>query len=117
MSENYGEPIPAGQAMGAWDELTLRFDHGFDLGRIARYLRQAWAQLTPEELPITIRVHEEWLEAVAARDVERARALVRQHISVSCDNVVARLATRPDAAAEAAAGGSRAMSRRRQRTP
>ena len=41
MSENYGEPIPAGQAMGAWDELTLRFDHGFDLGRIAQLLQQA----------------------------------------------------------------------------
>jgi hypothetical protein len=41
MSENYGEPIPAGQAAGAWDELTLRFEHGFDLGRIAQLLQQA----------------------------------------------------------------------------
>jgi glucose-6-phosphate dehydrogenase assembly protein OpcA len=42
MSEHYaGEPIPAGQAGGAWDELTLRFDHGFDLGRITQLLQQA----------------------------------------------------------------------------
>ena len=49
MSENYGEPIPAGPAMGAWDELTLRFDHGFDLGRIAQLLQQARERGKPTE--------------------------------------------------------------------
>lgn len=42
MSENAGEPIPAGQSpSGAWDELTLRFDGGFDLAHIAQLLQQA----------------------------------------------------------------------------
>src|SRR5438067_13407804 len=42
MSEHYaGEPIPAGQAMRAWDELVLRFDKGFDLQKIAQLLQQA----------------------------------------------------------------------------
>jgi glucose-6-phosphate dehydrogenase assembly protein OpcA len=39
MSENYGEPIPAGQA--AWEELTVRFDQGFDLVRINQLLQHA----------------------------------------------------------------------------
>jgi glucose-6-phosphate dehydrogenase assembly protein OpcA len=39
MSENFGEPIPAGQA--ALDELTVRFDKGFDIGRITQLLQQA----------------------------------------------------------------------------
>lgn len=43
MSEHHaGEPIPAGQApRGAADELTLRFDHGFDLARIGQLVQQA----------------------------------------------------------------------------
>ena len=43
MSEGYvGEPISAGHVpSGAWDELTLRFDRGFDLGRISQLLQQA----------------------------------------------------------------------------
>ena len=40
MSENHGEPIPAGQA-AAPDELTIRFDTGFDLGRITQLLAVA----------------------------------------------------------------------------
>ncbi len=40
MSENHGEPIPAGQAKIP-DELTLRFDSGFDLGRITQMLTAA----------------------------------------------------------------------------
>ncbi len=40
MSENHGEPIPAGQA-NAPDELTVRFDAGFDLGRISQLLTRA----------------------------------------------------------------------------
>ena len=40
MSEHHGEPIPAGQA-NAPDELTVRFDAGFDLGRITRLLTAA----------------------------------------------------------------------------
>jgi len=39
MSENVGEPIPAGQAPQAWDELVLRFEQGFDLARIAQMLQ------------------------------------------------------------------------------
>src|SRR5438874_4819340 len=41
MSEHVGEPIPAGQAPQAWDELVIRFEQGFDLGRIAQLLQQA----------------------------------------------------------------------------
>ena len=41
MSEHFGEPIPAGQAPQAWDELTLRFDGGFDLAKIGQLLQQA----------------------------------------------------------------------------
>jgi glucose-6-phosphate dehydrogenase assembly protein OpcA len=41
MSENYGEPIPAGQAPAPWEELAVRFDQGFDLGRITQLLQQA----------------------------------------------------------------------------
>lgn len=42
MSEHHGEPIPAGQALpGAWDELVLKFEHGFDLARIHALLQQA----------------------------------------------------------------------------
>src|SRR5260370_10202211 len=41
MSENIGEPIPAGQGPKAWDELVLRFEQGFDLARIAQLLAQA----------------------------------------------------------------------------
>jgi glucose-6-phosphate dehydrogenase assembly protein OpcA len=41
MSEHYaGEPISAGHT-GAWDELVLRFDQGFDLARIASMMQQA----------------------------------------------------------------------------
>jgi glucose-6-phosphate dehydrogenase assembly protein OpcA len=41
VSENIGEPIPAGQAPHAWDELVMRFEQGFDLGRIQQLLQQA----------------------------------------------------------------------------
>ena len=40
MSENHGEPIPAGQS-NTPDELTVRFDAGFDLGRITQLLQKA----------------------------------------------------------------------------
>ena len=41
MSENVGEPIPAGQNLRAWDELVLRFDQGIDLTKIGQLLQQA----------------------------------------------------------------------------
>jgi len=41
MSEHVGEPVAAGQAPQAWDELVLRFDQGFDLARIQQLLQQA----------------------------------------------------------------------------
>lgn len=40
MSENIGEPIPAGQGPHL-DELVVRFDKGFDLARITQLLQQA----------------------------------------------------------------------------
>ena len=41
MSENHGEPIPAGQGPKAWDELTARFEQGVDLGKIKQLLAQS----------------------------------------------------------------------------
>jgi glucose-6-phosphate dehydrogenase assembly protein OpcA len=43
VSENFGEPISAGAAPRTWDsgELTVKFESGFDLGRIERLLQQA----------------------------------------------------------------------------
>ncbi len=43
VSENFGEPISAGAAPRTVDsgELTLRFESGFDLGRIERLLQEA----------------------------------------------------------------------------
>lgn len=41
MNEQVGEPVAAGQAPQAWDELVLRFEQGFDLARIATLLQQA----------------------------------------------------------------------------
>jgi len=41
MSEQVGEPISAGAAPRNWEELTLRFEQGFDLARIAKLLHQA----------------------------------------------------------------------------
>jgi glucose-6-phosphate dehydrogenase assembly protein OpcA len=41
VSEYYGEPISAGAAPRAWDELTLKFESGFDLGRVERLLQHA----------------------------------------------------------------------------
>jgi glucose-6-phosphate dehydrogenase assembly protein OpcA len=38
---NLGEPIGAGQAQGAADELQIRFEHGIDLPKITQLLSQA----------------------------------------------------------------------------
>ncbi len=61
-------------------------------GRIARHLRTAWSQLAPEELGPTVQIHQEWLDAVAARDVALARRLAEQHIARSSEDAIARLA-------------------------
>ena len=43
VSEQFGEPISAGAAPRTWGsgELTLKFEDGFDLGRVERLLQQA----------------------------------------------------------------------------
>ena len=41
MTLSLGEPIAGGQARGAWDELSIRFDQGMDLARIRGLLQQA----------------------------------------------------------------------------
>lgn len=41
MSLSLGEPIAGGQGARGWDELTVRFDRGVDLGRIRSLLQQA----------------------------------------------------------------------------
>ena len=41
MSISIGEPIAGGQATRGWDELSIRFDEGMDLGKIRALLQQA----------------------------------------------------------------------------
>ena len=41
MSTSIGEPISGGQAPRGWDELSIRFDDGMDLGKIRALLQQA----------------------------------------------------------------------------
>jgi len=41
MSASIGEPIAGGQAPRGWDELSIRFDDGMDLGKIRALLQQA----------------------------------------------------------------------------
>ena len=41
MSSSIGEPIAGGQAPRGWDELSIRFDNGMDLGKIRALLQQA----------------------------------------------------------------------------
>jgi len=41
MSSSIGEPIAGGQAPRGWDELSIRFDEGMDLGKIRALLQQA----------------------------------------------------------------------------
>jgi len=41
MSLSIGEPISGGQAARGWDELSIRFDGGMDLGKIRALLQQA----------------------------------------------------------------------------
>lgn len=60
-------------------------------GRMVRVLREAMASLDRETLAEVWVVHEEWLDAVATRDVEKAKAAVRLHITRSCDMLVERL--------------------------
>ncbi len=61
-------------------------------GRIARHLRKAWSQLTPQELEPTVQIHQDWLDAVNDRDLDRARRLAEEHIAASSENAIARLA-------------------------
>jgi DNA-binding GntR family transcriptional regulator len=65
-------------------------------GRVARYMRQASMQLRPDELPETLRSHQDWLDAVAAHDLERARTIVHDHISAGCEDLIAGLPTEDD---------------------
>jgi glucose-6-phosphate dehydrogenase assembly protein OpcA len=41
MSVASGEPIAGGQGARGWDELSVRFEHGIDLGRIRALLQEA----------------------------------------------------------------------------
>lgn len=72
-------------------------------GRIARHLRKAWSQLPPEELGPTVQVHQEWLDAVTARDVALAQRLAEEHIAHSSEDAIARLATETAEARDAVA--------------
>ncbi len=60
-------------------------------GRIARYLREAIISVQPEATRDVARVHQEWVDAVAAGDLSRAKAVVHSHIADSCEDVIRRL--------------------------
>jgi DNA-binding GntR family transcriptional regulator len=60
--------------------------------RLVRYLREAAAAVTADELRDIGPLHQAWLDAVGSGDIERAKTLAYQHIASSSLSITDRLA-------------------------
>jgi DNA-binding GntR family transcriptional regulator len=72
--------------------------------RLARYLREAAAAVTADELRDIGPLHQTWLDAVGSGDIEHAKTVAYQHVTSSSRSITDRLER---------AGGRREPTRRR----